>query len=301
MKATSLSVNLKLGCNARCPFCISRTTVKPSELVDAGRGFKAALTRALGFAAFHRVDTVLITGTGEPLLDVGTVCTVAQAADDHGLPIVEVQTNGSFLLQFDGRVGAVPLDAIRDAGVNTVAISVAAMDPVESAAIMGLPDDYNYLGVARAVVRAGLLCRVCLNLTRDFDLTELKPYVDRLVRKGVHQLTLRQLGVPEVCRDDAAARRVVEWVEENKLEDELEVALEGRVISEGTFLRPLPHGEAVYDYRGLSVSVSTCMTELDSDKFLGPTHPMQQKVRSLILQPDGHVYHSWNRRGSVLL
>jgi hypothetical protein len=25
------------------------------------------------------------------------------------------------------------------------------------------------------------------------------------------------------------------------------------------------------------------------------------EIRNLILQPDGHIYHSWNYRGSILL
>jgi len=266
-------------------------TVKPSTKIDRESDqFMSALGRAFAYAAFHRVDTVLITSGGEPLLDLSTVVRVAESAKLFTIPIVEVQTNGVLLLEFDVANAAIALDALQDAGVGTVAISTAAMDPQESATIMGLPANHDYLAVASEVKRSGMLCRVCLNLTRDFQLLEFDDYVDTLRMNGVHQLTLRQLGFPEVARDTDGARRVEEWIMDHKLEDDQEIRLEERIMSRGTPLRPLPHGDMVYDYRGLSVTVSACLTETHRDE-----------VRSLILQPDGHVYHSWNHRGSVLL
>jgi molybdenum cofactor biosynthesis enzyme MoaA len=293
MKATSLSVNLRLGCNAKCPFCISHVTVKPTTRIDRESDqFMDALGRALAYAAFHRVDTVLITSTGEPLLDIEAVRRVGESAKVFTIPIVELQTNGFLLLKPDGKtvMDQTHLDTVRQAGVSTIAISTAAMDPRESATIMGLPAKHDYLAVASEVVRAGMVCRVSLNLTRDFHMLEFDDYVDTLREHGVHQLTLRSLGLPEVSRDTPAAQRVADWVEKNKLEDDLEIRLEGRIVSLGTALRPLPHGEWVYDYRGLSVTVSSCLTET-----------RREEVRSLILQPDGHVYHSWNHRGSIIL
>ena len=293
MKATSLSINLPLGCNAKCPFCISRMTWKPDQRVDIESDkFMNALGRALAYAAFHRVDTVLITSPGEPLLDLNAVRRVAEAARLHSIPIVELQTNGLRLLEVDR--GPAVFAICRTSGINTIAISAAAMDSRQSSTIMHLPEDYDYLKAAKVVADTRLLCRITLNLTRDFDLLYFDDYVDMLRNNGVHQLTLRELGTAEVDASSPAADRVRDWVTNNKLEDTFEMALIERVHGHGAPLRELPHGGWVHDYRGVAVVTATCMEVL-------PTDLRDGRVRSLILQPDGGLYHSWQHRGSRVL
>jgi hypothetical protein len=272
-------------------------TWKPDQRVDIESDeFMNGLGRALAYAAFHRVDTALITSPGEPLLDIEAVCRVAQGAKINGIPIIEVQTNGTRLLENEYvNDSMLVFDILHMNHVNTVAISAAAMDSVHSSTIMGLPEDYDYLEAAQAVVDAGLLCRITLNLTRDFDLTHFDDYVDLLRRLGIHQLTLRELGTAETPgKTSAAAEKVCDWVRNNKLEDSFEMTLIERVHGRGVPLRELPHGGWVHDYRGLAVVTATCMEAL-------PTDLRDGRVRSLILQPDGGLYHSWQHRGSRIL
>jgi hypothetical protein len=291
MKATSISINLKLPCNARCPFCISRTTVKPDSVIAGGSdGYYARVQNALRYAAYHGIDTCLITSTGEPLLDTELVGDVGRAARKAGIPIVELQTNGFLMSDYLPATEVVAVQELTRLGITAVAISIAARSPRLSAETMGLPEDYDYRKVVKAVVGAGLLCRVTYNIGADCPVPgSLSLDVEEFLNIGVHQLTLRQLGVPEVKKTTEAAERVVKWVENHQYQWRWD-ALRSEVVRNGTKLRPLPHGDWVYDYHGISLVLASCMTETRSEE-----------VRSLILQPDGHLYHSWNYRGSILL
>ena len=285
MKATSLSINLCGGCNARCPFCIASATWKTG--FRNNRRLEASLGKALDYGRYHGVDTVLITGSGEPTLHRQLVMRIARATRQRGIPAVELQTNGELLAQ-----DAAYLGELAGHGVTTVALSVASVDPRRSAQTMEI--ELDYLELADRLDQLGLLCRISLNLCqhdRDALPHGLPDYADTLADRGVRQLTLRQLGVPDRPEDTDEAAQRISWVQQNGLPAAEVQALQQQVVEHGTPLRSLSYGAMVYDYRGLSVVATTCLSDtVDADE-----------IRSFILQPDGHIYHSWNYRGSVLL
>ena len=102
---------------------------------------------------------------------------------------------------------------------------------------------------------------------------------------------MRALGVPKSMPDTQGAQKQAAWIAEHALPEPDVLAVEREVATRGDLLRTLSYGPSVYDYHGLSVCVATCMTETQSP----------DEIRSLILMPDGHVYHSWFHPGSVLL
>jgi len=85
--------------------------------------------------------------------------------------------------------------------------------------------------------------------------------------------------------------RIAKWVDENTVCNNRLHWLKRFIEAEGTALRRLSYGNTVYEFEGLGVAVATCMTDT----------PNPDEIRSLILMPDGHLYHSWNHRGSILL
>lgn len=289
MKATSLSVNLWAPCNAKCPFCISRLTWKTGE--HSNDLLIKALPKAFRYAKWHGVDTVLFTSNGEPTLAADEMLSALDIAASFGFPVIEVQTNGVALTD----THVLYVGDLVAAGLTTLAISVAHPDPFRNAGIMGLPADYNYLDVAREAVVQGLVVRVCLNLLAehwpDDEYKEPKwaeSYARWLAEAGVHQLTLRELGTPASVDE---SHRVPTWIRENEPSDHQVSWLAAHVRETGTVLRRLSYGNLVYEFGGLATTVATCMTE----------EPDPERIRSLILMPDGHVYHSWNHRGSILL
>jgi len=287
--AASLSVNLTGGCNAQCPYCIATATWKTGAHDNSG--IEERIPVACRYAAFHGVDTVLITGSGEPLLPKNQrlVLSILDTTRGVGIPTTEVQTNGQVLAE-----NPVYRGALKDHGLNTVAISVSSPDPKQSAALVKISVDY--LDLARALADMRFMVRISLNMSEEECLPlvhqgGLAAYADTLRDAGVSQLTLRELGVPSNPLNTPTAATRIQWVRDHALDPAKVQDLHQEVIRNGHPLRRLPYGPMVYDYHGLSVAVATCMTET--------TDPTM--IRSLILQPDGGVYHDWNYRGSRLI
>jgi len=285
MKATSISISLVGPCNAHCPFCISPMTWKTG--VDNNRLLRRHLSRALDFARYHGVDTVLITGSGEPTIHRDLVFHIIAEARAAGIPIVELQTNGKLIANDPAY-----LDELVHLQLATVALSVSSVNPARSAQIMEIGLDY--LDLVRTIASRGLICRVTLNLLkhdREELLEDLPKYADTLYETGARQLTLRRLGVPDVPEQTEEAKKTIKWIRKNALGEKEIKVLEKEVKTNGTLLRTLSYGAEVYNYRNLSVTVGTCMTDTAET----------DEIRSFILMPDGHVYHSWNYPGSILL
>ena len=285
MKATSLSINLFGGCNARCPFCIASATWKTG--IRSNKALLDSVPRALYYAKYHGVDTVLITGSGEPTLQRTAVLKILQQCNVEKIPITELQTNGEILAKDSSY-----LDDLKKNGLNTIAISIASIDEKKSAQLMAI--DYDYTTLAKRAFDSGFVCRISLNMTaidRNALLGSLPETVDSMRSRGVHQLTLRELGIPAVTQPTKEAKEKIEWIRDNALpRDDVRTIIK-QIEDGGVLLRRLSYGAAVYDYRGLSVCVASCLTEKSDPN----------EIRSLILMPDGHVYHSWNYRGSILL
>jgi hypothetical protein len=306
MKAQSLSINLQASCNAHCPFCVSRLTWKP-EKAKSTELSRDRLQAALRFARYHSVDTVLITSTGEPTKNTPDIAMIAAEVKNAGIPILELQTNGSRLLELVERpfmteercssfMTSCMADVFSALGINTIAISISSLNPLDNAALMGLPESYDWKEAAGAVVRAGMLCRISLNLLKSEVATQPTPAqwligtVDTLKDIGVHQLTLRELDKPLIVRQGKAAIDISAWIDEHALDKHEAKMLRLYIENGGVKLRPLSYGGSVYDFQGLSVVLTDCMSDTQSEE-----------VRSLILQSDGHLYHSWNYKGSILL
>jgi organic radical activating enzyme len=285
MRATSLSINLVGSCNAHCPFCLSSAAWKAGR--SDNRLLRQALPRALAYARYHGVDTVLITGSGEPTLQRDLIFHLVAETKAAGIPITELQTNGALFTQ-----NPEYLDELGQLNLTTVALSVASVDAARSAQTMEIGLDY--FSLIGDVARRGMLCRVTLNMVdhdRDALLAGLGAYADRLSARGARQLTLRALNVPEHPENTEEARRKAEWLGSHALPAADVGAIEAEIRSRGVCLRTLPYGAAVYDYHRLSVCIDAGKTEATGG----------QEIRSLILMPDGHVYHAWNHAGSILL
>ena len=285
MRAQSLQVNLLGPCNARCPFCIAKTTWK-TGCKDNEALFKH-LGRALRFARYHQVDSVMITSTGEPTLIDGMYDVVAKAKH-HGFPSIELQTNGMTLADRPEMMGG-----LETLGLTGIALSVASPDPQKNCDFIGVT--HNYLELMEKASHIGFLCRVTLNLVAgEINAEELPDWADLLVSKGVHQLTLRELAIPDfnVFKGSDA---VSEWVLRKGMKSPAVRALQAEVSSKGTLVRRNSFGVDVYDYHGLSTAVAlrddTCMSR--------NTDP--NEIRSMILFPDGHIRTSWDLPGSILI
>jgi len=284
MKAQTLSINMHVPCDAQCPFCIARLTYKTG--VNNNVRLLRALPRAIKFATLHQIDTVLVTGIGEPTANQDDLTDILMALRDSPIPIVEMQTNGYNLWKDHSY-----LSVLRNKGLNTLAISACSMDPVKSAEIMKLGNgrgDYLYTDLISDAANMGFLVRLSLNMVCDDYWGDIDTWAKTLKSLGLHQLTLREIGEPsEMGKEN---ERILDWIRTNKASAAQIAGLRTIIEKPDRLLRRLDYGASVYDYHGLSTSIVTCYTD--------NTNP--DEIRSVILQPDGHCYHSWNFKGSSL-
>ena len=285
MRAQSLQVNLLGPCNARCPFCIAKSTWKTG--VEDNEGLFRGLEKCLGYARYHRVDSVMITGTGEPTLLDDAVAEVVSEARRLGFPSIELQTNGMLLAQEPRR-----LETLAKIGLTGLAVSTAHPDPYQNQMTIGVTHDY--LDLLSKASGMGLLTRVTLNLVNNcFNTVKLADWADILVSRGIHQLTLRELGIPDVNPlDTVASERARAWTEANRMLEREVHELRRDIRQHGHLVRTTAFGVEIYDYHGLSTCVSpSCLIENTS----------LDEIRSMILQPDGYIYSSWSLPGSILI
>ena len=142
----------------------------------------------------------------------------------------------------------------------------------------------------------GIMCRISLNLVKG-ELTndqegqaKFLNWAAQLYQAGVKQLTIRELGVPDRYEHCNESFKKIEWVKGNALDKEVVEMIRKTIKETGRELRTMPYGAAVYDFMDMSVCLTTCMTN----------NKKEDEIRSLILQPDGHIYHTWDYKGSIL-
>lgn len=136
------------ACNFRCPYCM------PAERVPDDYGFDAASRLSFGeietlVRGFVRigVSKLRLTG-GEPLLRKHLPQLVRRLAAIEGLADIALTTNGSLL--------AGQAQALREAGVGRITISLDALDPVLFRAMTGGRGEVaDVLGGIEAARRAG--------------------------------------------------------------------------------------------------------------------------------------------------
>ncbi len=282
---SSLSVMVgSPACNLRCPFCISKQTYR----VEAPLGCAVPLGR-IAFLAdkFLRVCAGLpygiITGKGEPTLvsteALGEIIEVLYAGGKGLIP--ELQTNGTLLSEEK-------LACWRGKGLNTVALScVSHRDEVNSRILSDGRVTWNLRRVVRIARDLGLLVRVTLVTVQggvDSE-SELASFLDWAEEAGVHQLTFRRVGSPrQPGRPGSEA--VSTWIRENRVEPNFVLKLlTERAEEQDAF----PWARA-FSHRGMSVLVTDCMSP-----------PKDRVVRHAVIQPDGHLYGSWDDPGHILV
>jgi hypothetical protein len=299
MKATSLSINLACPCPNKCPFCISHLTEHQGSHDRQNHRILESMPKAVDYCRYNGIDTVLITGRGEPMSVDHTVMRVIEALKRGGVPRVELQTSGVGLT--DGAIAAMAYK-----GLSTVSISAASRFDVLNQKIMGHGVDFREL--ASKVAGVGMIPRLSLNLTRDdwdvdgdqtnYDIgaeairprrqlmhiqKELPAFVRSLRSIGCRQLTLRLLGKPRDPKNSEAAQKASAWIDEHGAHD-LHRYLDRVISDDASPVYRLDYGPIVWSYEGMSVVLVDCM----------PTKMEETgEIRSVVLQPDGLIHVGW--------
>ncbi len=279
-------------CSAECPFCIARMTgfngvgkkVEPINVRNLQKAYRLAYR--------NEVDTLIITGKGEPTIYPEHITCYLKEAHYNGFdfPFIELQTNGIQI--HDGHVGPETLKMWYELGMTCLLVSVCHYNPAYNKNIYTPRRKRGYIDLAKVAEiarNAGIDVRLCCvgldgGIDNPTDLHKLLKYAKEI---GVSQLTWRPVNVPDKSEDP----KVLKWTEKFFIKRNQQDAIQNWVERHGVLLRKLAHNAVVYDVAGQNLCLTGCLTQM----------PEEEIGRQLIYYADGRLYTDWECRGSILL
>ena len=276
MRAQNLTISVPYkGCDKDCPYCVSKMTGYIEADEDA---FQFNLVKARTLAKAAQVSSVLITGKGEPFLNLDACERVSTVFKDFP---IEIQTNGKMLYK-NWKDGT---SILGSKYLNVIAFSIDSFDDWKKYVPMmeHLWDSY------------GIVIRVTLNVTSLLgDIDKAFDSAIKLAEKSkVSQLSFRSVTIPErtIASIDSTDAEI--WIQNNhcaEYYDRITREL-NELTSSKCLLRQLSFGVSVYDLFGIAVTkFDNCIQEWNNG----------EDIRSLIYQEDGHMYTSWDSPASIL-
>jgi len=277
MKAQSLTICVPYkGCDKNCPYCISKMTgsIETNSTV-MGRNIEKAIT----FAKAADVTNVIVTGKGEPCLNMSDVIILGRRFKTFPL---ELQTNGIVLSKKQKLV-----EDLYIAGYNVIAISVDSLRQL-----------VLFTNLFRAIRKLGILSRAVVNVTQLTAPYEFENFIEICKKIGIDQLSFRKVVAPKYIEDtDNERHDAVKWIQKWVYDSEYVqrfFKLLDHTLSESPLSRvlmKLPYGATIYDYNGIAVTwFDYCVQDSNNG----------DDIRSLIFQEDGHMYSAWNSKASKL-
>lgn len=271
MRANNLTICIAAECQRACKYCVSKMTWAPEP---NERLFLRNLCKARKIADTAQVSSILITSKGEPLLNYQAIETCCETFQDYPL---EIQTNG-IALSCKGT-----LKKLYDIGINTIAISI---------------DKYKSLLSFRQVFEnckeLGFVRRLTVVLTDMWDI-DPEEFFNTCKQIGINQITFRIVTIPNIIEKTPIASDIANWIKDNiKRQDYFHSFLDyfkSQCHPTYNLISRLPFGASLYDIDGISVTIMDyCIQE----------HNNTQDIRSLIYHQDGHMYTSWDKKGSLI-
>jgi molybdenum cofactor biosynthesis enzyme MoaA len=273
MQAQNLTISIPADkCDKDCPYCISKITWKTKPNIPL---MNRNIQKVKRLATIAGVTSVLITSKKEPFQNYEEMIRIANLfSRDNWL---EIQTNGVY---FSKNPYKLTLE-LYQAGVNVLAISVDRMKSI------------NRLSESLKILSDfGIVTRLCLNITGFItDIFTFDEIMTNIISVGnVRQVLLRNINYPKNANIN---HPVVIWIDKNVNMIEGYQNLYNQMMKmKLDKIRTIPQtGLTTYDYNDISVCFSDyCIQE--SNEY--------ENIRSLIIQDDGHVYTSWDKKASIL-
>ena len=271
MKANSLSINVPfVGCNKRCPYCVSNMTgkVQQSNGIDI-ENFYRKLKKAKTVANHAQVNSIILTGKGEPLLNQDAISKVCGMFSEFP---VEIQTNGKLLENTN------VVDLLYKYGVDAVAISIDSRKQLDK-----LRDAIKYIRLI-----GNMTIRLTVNLVNDImDNFTAESFIDYVRKIGVHQVSFREITVPSYAVETEESIKTQEWIKNNVSDKKFLQFMKGYnklIKRKGVFIQSLPFGVSIYMIDKVSCTYFDYCIQ-DNNKG--------DDIRSLIYWEDGHMSCSW--------
>jgi len=282
MKIQTLSVVVGTSaCNAKCPFCVSKTTPSAGLPINVNwRNFK----KACRLAQIGGATTVLLTGKGEPTLHPQLINDYLGHLEEFQFPFIELQTNG---IQIGNNKLDFYLNKWYQNGLTTICLSAVHYWQDMNCKIYG----NNYSDLKTTVKKLhdiGFTIRLSIMMLKGYVDTpaELNEIVGFCKTHKIKQLTIRPIACPE-----SEANATSQWVLEHTLDQNQLMIIRDFLHDNGNEVLHLSHGATVYDYWGQNVCLANCLT----------TNKTTDDMRQIIFFPDGSISYDWSFSGAVLL
>ena len=275
------------ACNAKCPFCIAKTTPEIDCKTEINwRNFEIACKLADKSGA----TTALMTGKGEPTLFPEEIGAYLDAMNRNNcFPIRELQTNGIALAK-EGSTNKY-LKYWHDDGLTTICLSAVHYMQAMNKEIYGprYPDIKDLVAKLRDF---GYTVRLSIMLLKGHidTKTDLRMLIDYCRDYNIKQLTIRPITSPSLDGFHGDLD-TYNWIQDNKISDQKWQEIKEHVSSHGNSVLKLAHGAEIFDYEGQNVCLTNCIT----------TNESSEKMRQIIFHPDGTIGYDWKFKGSVLL
>lgn len=287
MKIQTLSIIAgNAGCNARCPYCISRMTGnKVSNAKINWRNF----AKACRLSQVNDVTTVLITGKGEPTLFPDQITEYLKHMEPYNFPIIELQTNGINFQQNPDKYNKY-LEEWYSLGLTVVSISIVSFDAEVNRGIY-VPYLKEYMNLGKLIERLhnmGFSVRLsCTLIKSGLDkIAKVKKLIKMAKLWKVEQLTLRKLAIP-----DKAVENVVKvWSLKHRLSQKYYDSIANLLVKEGVRISTYDYGGEVFDVDGQNVCFTNALT----------LSPDSEAFRQVIFFPDGHLRFDWQYQGAII-
>jgi len=291
MEIQSLSICVpSKGCPNRCPFCVSRQHDErwkaPSDFV-----YERDLIRRMQFARDNHCNTVVLTGTGEPMLNHDFFSVFGKINCELTTPFqwIELQTSGVTLN--DTHL----LDHLYDTGVSTISLSVANIFSGEgNADLMEIPAKlrFSLRELCKKIKDRGLNLRLSLNMTDLYNDRSPDEIFGAAQLLGADQLTFRYLF------ENNGDSKQAQWVKGHRYDPDPEVQktalyldpIKRYIVGEGRELETLPFGATRYSVHGISTVIDSDCMSVKADNV----------IRYLIIRENGKLYTKWDDEGSLL-
>lgn len=287
MKIQSLSVDVPVnGCINACKFCVSRMDVNEyKNQMDTNLPFydlylKDYIKR-LEFARDNGCNNVILTGKGEPQQNRNFLTTFGLLMMLMEKPFrnIEMQTAGVLLDENYLRF-------LRNhVGVNTIALSLSALDDDVNAEINGTPEKHkvNIKNLCALIKRYDFNLRVCLNMTDYFYNWNVAGIFDECELLGADQVTFRKL-----YQSPKGGTPQDKWIASNSAPEYFLTTIKEYIEEKGRALEILEYGLTRYSVHGMSTVIDTdCMSS-----------EVKETAKYLILRPDCKLYSKWQDKGS---
>lgn len=271
------------ACNAKCPFCIARATPNNGLEAKLSKMNLRNLEKACILAENSGVNSVLITGKGEPTLFPEQISDYLKFLRHRRFPMLELQTNGL-------AIASRKLDSFLELwywlGLTTIAISVVHYDTKKNAEIYTPGNYYFDLSILISNLhKMGFSVRLSVILLKNYidTVEKFEQLINFAKENNVEQVTLTPAEIPVEIEKH--------WLVENQIESSNYQYILSQLTNHGKLLLEFhSSGALVFDYKGQNVCISNCLS-----KNINP-----EEIRSLIYFPDGHVRYSWQYPGAIL-